>query len=486
MTRLALRWMTRFALLAALLLGLGLAARALLAAHGPGLAPWHTILPEEPSREALARMSWAEWERAEAALFAKLRDNLARALRPEDRVAANRYNIGGPLDPARLARDWNRSQVLAPDGPPRGLPTKGAAVLLHGLTDAPYSLRHAAQMYRDAGWVALVPRMPGHGTVPAGLTRATWEDWQAAVRVALREAAARANGDPIHLVGYSNGGALALQAALDALRDPSLPRASRVVLLSPMVGVSGAARFAGIAGWPALLPRFAAAAWLGIEPEFNPHKYNSFPVNAARQSHRLSAEVQRRLASEDLSAMPPVLAFQSVVDATVSTPAVVAALFGRLPANGGELVLFDINRAARLGALVAPGVELAIERLVPPAPRRWALTFVTNAAPGDPIAVARRTGAGETASVEVPVGAAWPRDLFSLSHVALPFPVTDALYGAEPDPLDLPGLPRLGAVAARGERGVLAMGLESLLRASSNPFWEWTRSRMEEGVVTSR
>lgn len=482
MTRFALRWLLRGALLALLLLGLGLGARALLVAQGPGLAPWHTILPGEPPREAVARMSWAEWERAEAALFERLRADLARQLRPEDRAPANRYNIGGPLDPARLERDWNRSQLLLP--PPEGAAARGAAVLLHGLTDAPYSLRHVAALYREAGWAAVAPRLPGHGTVPAGLTRAAWEDWREATRLALREARARANGGPIHLVGYSNGGALALQAALDALRDPSLPRAERVVLISPMVGVTAFARFAGVAGWPALLPRFAGAAWLGIEPEFNPHKYNSFPVNAARQSHRLSAEVQRRLAAEDLSGFPPVLAFQSAVDATVSTPAVVSALFARLPANGSELVLFDINRAARLGPLVAPGVELAVDRLVPPAPRRWALALVTNAGPGDAAAVARRTPAGATASADAPLAERWPRDLFSLSHVALPFPVTDALYGFEPDPGDLPGLPRLGAVAGRGERGVLAVSLDSLLRATSNPFWPTVRARIAEGVTS--
>jgi hypothetical protein len=37
-------------------------------------------------------------------------------------------------------------------------------------------------------------------------------------------------------------------------------------------------------------------------------------------------------------------AFQSIVDATVSTDAVVHALFDQLESNGSELVLFDINR----------------------------------------------------------------------------------------------------------------------------------------------
>ena len=47
---------------------------------------------------------------------------------------------------------------------------------------------------------------------------------------------------------------------------------------------------------PALLPAFAKAAWLGIVPEFNPFKYNSFPVNGARQSYRLTAALQDRIA----------------------------------------------------------------------------------------------------------------------------------------------------------------------------------------------
>ena len=51
-----------------------------------------------------------------------------------------------------------------------------------------------------------------------------------------------------------------------------------------MIGITAFARFAGIAALPALLPAFAKAAWLGILPEFNPFKYNSFPVNGARQS----------------------------------------------------------------------------------------------------------------------------------------------------------------------------------------------------------
>jgi alpha-beta hydrolase superfamily lysophospholipase len=157
------------------------------------------------------------------------------------------------------------------------------------LTDSPYSQRHIARFYRDRGFVAIVPRLPAHGTVPAALTDVDWEDWMAATRLGVREARRRTEPSaPLHLVGFSNGSALALMYALDSIGDEKLSRPDRLVLISPMVGITRFARFAGLAGLPAILLAFAKAAWLGIVPEFNPFKYNSFPVNGARQSHRLT------------------------------------------------------------------------------------------------------------------------------------------------------------------------------------------------------
>jgi alpha-beta hydrolase superfamily lysophospholipase len=292
---------------------------------------------------------------------------------------------------------------------------------------------------------------------------------------------------PLHLVGYSNGGALALKHALDAIEDPRLPQAERIVLLSPMVGVTAFARFAGLAGLPALLPRFAKTAWLDIQPEFNPFKYNSFPVNAARQTHRLTAALQAQIdrlaAAGRLGALPPVLTFQSVVDATVSTPAVLSALYDRLPAGAHEVVLFDLNRDLRFGPLFAPGADAALDRIVPPAPRRYAVTVVATA--GDGTVAARRVAPGATEETAQPLGLAWPRDVVSLSHVALPFPPQDGLYGAEPDPRDDFGL-RLGAVAIRGERGVLVIGLDAFARVTSNPFFPHLLDRVTQALPPPR
>jgi alpha-beta hydrolase superfamily lysophospholipase len=68
---------------------------------------------------------------------------------------------------------------------------------------------------------------------PGALTDVDWEMWLAATRLAVREAT-RLAGDnvPLHLVGYSNGGALAMKYALDAWIPPQLRKPQQLVLLS--------------------------------------------------------------------------------------------------------------------------------------------------------------------------------------------------------------------------------------------------------------
>ncbi|WP_376099895.1 alpha/beta hydrolase [Roseomonas sp. CCTCC AB2023176] len=475
-----------------IVLGIGAFAIALVAfrawdsERGPPLQPWHLVVPEELRAEALDAADWPDYLAAEEATFAAVRARVTEALEPEARIPANRYFRESPLFPGRFPRDWNRSFALEPEG----ADPLGAVVLLHGLTDAPYSMRHIAEHYRRRGWVALGLRLPAHGTVPAALTDVTWEDWLAAARLALREARRRVGpGRPIHLVGYSNGGALAMKGALDALEDPRLTRVDRLVLISPMIGVTAFARFAGLAALPASLPRFARSAWLDIVPEFNPFKYNSFPVNGARQSYRLTTALQQqmqRLAAEGrLALLPPVLTFQSVVDFTVSTRSVAEALYGSLTGMGHELVLFDVNRSAAIGPLVTPAAAGALDRLLPPSPRPWRSVVIGEAGPGDGVVVERVTEAGGREERVTPIGLRWPREVYSLSHVALPFPAGDALYGFDPDPAEDFGV-RLGTIALRGERGVLAVSPAVLARLTFNPFFPYLLARIGEGIVPAR
>jgi len=459
-----------------------LAIRLYEVQRGLPLARWHTYVPHDMRAKDLDAADWSRYLAEEARLFEEVRAEVTQKLDPDERVPVNRYFEGSPIYPAHFRQDFNRSYVLEPDGPPAG-----AVVLLHGLTDSPYSQRHIARTYRDHGFLTIVIRLPGHGTVPAALTDVEWEDWLAATRLAVREARQRTSpSSPLHLVGFSNGGALALKYALDASSDPALARPDRLVLISPMIGITRFARFAGLAGLPAVLPAFAKAAWLSVIPEFNPFKYNSFPVNGARQSYRLTQALQDQITrysrSGRLDRLPPIITFQSVMDFTVSTSAIVSALYEHLPANGSELVLFDVNRTVKFGPLLRPSADTALTRLLPAGARSYRTTIITNADVESGEEVERTIEANAVEETKRPLGLTYPPGLFSLSHVALPFPMTDGLYGLTPDPTDDFGL-NLGDLAPRGERNVLVASLDSLLRVASNPFFPYMIERIEEGIT---
>lgn len=446
----------------------------------PELEPWHRLVPQELDADELDASDWQAYLSAEAALFERLQRELIEPVTASGAAPYSRYASDSPVYPGNLPRDWNRSFILPPPGNARGV-----VVLLHGLTDSPYSLRHIAQHLSEQGLLAVVPRMPGHGTVPAALTAAHWEQWLAATRLAVREARRQVPDGPLYLVGYSNGGALALRYSLAALEDERLAMPQRLVLISPMIGVTSYARYAGLAALPAVLPAFAKSAWMNVLPEFNPFKYNSFPVQAARQTYELTREVQNAFDAAEadgrLSRLPPVLALQSLADSTVSTPAVVHRLFDRLPANGSELVVFDINRSQAASSLLRADMSGLLEQLLPPAKRDYDLTVVGVALEQGRAVEARRIAAGSQQVQRQPLGVDYPSQLFSLSHVALPFPPGDPLYGSDPAPGEDYGV-SLGTLAPRGERGVLVVGLDSLQRATSNPFYDYLLQRIEEDL----
>ena len=452
--------------------------------RGPALHRWHTWTADEMTAGEIDHATFADYQAREATIFRDMKNNITDTLNADEKTAINRFYARSLVYPDKFQPDWNRSFILLPEGKPRG-----AAVLLHGLTDSPYSVRYLAQRYQQQGFIAVVPRLPGHGTAPGALTGVDREQWIATTRMAVREATRLAGNDvPLHIVGYSNGGALAMKYALDSLEDQSLRRPQQIILLSPMIGVTAFARFAGLAGLPAIFPAFARAAWLNVVPEFNPYKYNSFPVKAARQSWLLSQALQQQIVQESqnkrLAELAPVLTFQSVMDSTVSTRAVVDSLYRYLPDNGSELVIFDINQAANLRALFRPSSYSAVNTLLPPAPRLYTTTVITNAAPDTNQTVARSTEAGALTETVAPLQIAWPQDMYSLSHVAVPFPLTDSLYGRDPQERNRYGI-SLGTISLRGETATLSVGLDTLMRVTSNPFFPWMMARVQQHIACS-
>jgi alpha-beta hydrolase superfamily lysophospholipase len=446
---------------------------------GP-LKPWQTVAPasEPTARELDDSFSMPQYLAREEAVFQEVRTRVESVIAPEDREPANRYWPDGPLSPSRLPKDWNRTLELVPDE------IRGGVLLVHGLTDAPYSMRRLAEIYRDLGFYALALRMPGHGTVPGALTELEWTAWAAAVRVGARHVRARAGaGAPFHIAGYSNGGALAVDYALDVLDGAKLPRPDRLVLVSPMIGVARAAGFARVLGLLGVFPCFEASRWLDVMPEYIPFKYVSFPVNAATQTAALTetirAKTARAVKTGTIGGLPPILTFVSLVDATVRTDATVRDLYDRLDANGSELVVFDVNRSSVVRPFLKRREEGRLDQLLPRRPRPYRLTVVTNAAAGTREVVGRDVAAREEEAVVRPLGLSWPDGVYSLSHVALPFPPDDPLFGSEPAP-DGPLPVQFGTLQPRGERAVLTVPVEQLMRLTWNPFFPLVEERVRE------
>jgi alpha-beta hydrolase superfamily lysophospholipase len=445
----------------------------------PDLGPWHRIeYAHELHADALRGLDWDDYVANEAVLFGE-RD---AALAAQPVPGRYRYQSGSRLGSPPGTHDWNRSYASMPAGDP-----VGGVLLLHGLSDSPYSVRHLADHYASRGFVVLAPRLPGHGTTPSALRQVRWRDWRAVVALSMRELAARTgSGRPLHVVGYSNGAALALDLALDRAGDAAaMPVPDRLILLSPMVGIDRKARLSTLLPLLGGFAYFEKSLWFDVQPEFNPFKYNSFPVAAVRQSWGLTTTVQARLAearaSGTIAALPPILAFQSVLDDTVSTPDVVRVLFGHLPANGSELVLFDINRHHLLAPLFTAEADAMLASLQPARPHAFRLTTIVNRDAGTGAVVERRRGPGADAPPDRPLTQAWPDSVYSLSHVALPFPLDDPLYGLQPRPDEDFGI-RLGTLELRGERGALSVGAEQLARIGANPFHAYLLARIDEAI----
>ena len=74
----------------------------------------------------------------------------------------------------------------------------------------------------------------------------------------------------------------------------------------------------------------------------------------------------------------------------------------------------------------------------------------------------------------------WPHGVVSLSHVALPFPPDDPLYGRFP-PKD-EGQLFLGQIPLQGERGLLKISTDWLLRLRHNPFYGHLQERVIDWI----
>ena len=446
--------------------------------NGPPLEIWHTanLTAEFAADKADEIRNFDDYRRLEDSLFAELEERVFAQVAVGPEKALARFSAGSAADPRQREPNWNRSFEMPIDAP------IGGVLLLHGLTDSPYTLRALGEALNERGHWVLGLRLPGHGTAPSGLATVTWEDMAAAVRLGMEHLATSVGPMPLHVVGYSTGAPLVIDYVLTILDGAAGPRPASLVLISPAIGVTPAAALAKWKARLATLPGFGRFAWTQILPEFDPYKYNSFTANAGDQVHRLTRSVARRVearaASGAIDAFPPTLVFLSAVDATVSTEAVIDNLLEHLAGARHELVLFDINRRNVASTVLVADPGPLTARLMANEALPFALTVVTNANAATAEVVKQLKPAFSSQSSVEPLDLAWPPAVISLSHVALPFPPDDPLYGQQPPKND--DAIFLGQIAIQGERGLLKLPGDWLLRLRHNPLYPVLETRVLE------
>jgi len=456
-----------------------LLVRAFDSRNLPNLHPWHSIsLNNEFTVSKSDQVeSLGDYLELEERVFQELDTSIYKNIEPEKQFLFSRYTSNSSVDPEQFPANWNRTFELSPSN------VKGGVLMLHGLTDSPYSMRHLARIFEEQGYYVLALRMPGHGTIPSGLLTATWKDWMAATYLGARHVREKIGKDlPFFMVGYSNGGALAVKYMMESLENETKPMPDRAILLSPMLGVTFFARFSTWHKTLSWLPYFEKFKWLDVLPEYDPFKFNSFPKAAGEQSYLLTNAIHKQIGqlvkSGSISGLPPITTFQSLVDATVLTSSIIDTLYSKLSPNKHELVLFDINRETAAGSFFhIEHHDLLLDlRETMGLPFDVALITNKNDESRDVVLKIKKMNSQEVATE--PLDLSWPRGVYSLSHVAIPFSPNDLLYGPM-GPNELNNQINIGTFAPRGEKKILIIPTELLMRLRYNPFFEY----MERKIV---
>ena len=284
-----LKWALGVALVALVAL---VGVRAYDIQRGPALSVWHTYVPDDLKAGELAGLDWKGYLAREQKLFEDVRAERHR------QAAAGRARAGQPL--LRRQSDLSgqvqgRLEPLVLQGSGRsGAGCSGAAARPHR-----FALQPASRGARLSG-----ARLGGHRAASAGPRhRPRGPDRSALGRLVGGDAARHARGAPPR-------GPVEAAAHRRLLQRR---RAGDEVLARRARGQGAAARRSHRAdladdrrhrvralrrrcrlarGVPGIRQRRVA---VGIVPEFNPFKYNSFPINGARQSSLLTRALQSQI-----------------------------------------------------------------------------------------------------------------------------------------------------------------------------------------------
>ena len=210
------------------------------------------------------------------------------------------------------------------------------ALMVHGFTGTPQSMRPWAEHLAQAGLTVRLPRLPGHGTRWQEMNLTRWPDWYGEAERAFDDLRRRC--DSVFVMGLSMGGTLSLRLAEERAGE-----VAGLVLVNPsLLTENRTARYASLLQW--VTPSAKAVGNDVKAPGVTELAYDRTPVKAFVSLRRLWA-----LTAADLGRITaPVLLFRSAEDHVVE-PASARLLRAQIPpAQVEEVVLENSYHVATL------------------------------------------------------------------------------------------------------------------------------------------
>ena len=177
-------------------------------------------------------------------------------------------------------------------------------LLIHGFTATTAEVRLMAEKLHAAGLATAAPLLPGHGTHPDDLNRATWPMWLQKVKEAYESL--QKSCDEVFILGTSMGALLSLELAAQH------PEIIGLLLFSPALRVEGLWLTQLLAPFKKYLgkqPKDAALPWKG---------YTVYPLKAAGQLFKLQKHAKTILPRIS----QPMLIFTGINDNRISNEAI--------------------------------------------------------------------------------------------------------------------------------------------------------------------
>ena len=232
-----------------------------------------------------------------------------------------------------------------------GKPTR-AALLIHGLMDSAFVMRDLGERFKAECFLVRAILLPGHGTVPGDLLRVNAQEWIEATHAGV-ESFADLDLDALYLVGFSVGGALAVQYAQDPQRVKNA-NVKGLILLSPTI--SPKRPFSGLSDWRETYSwAYKRANWIEVHLDKDPMRYESFAKNAHDQTGFLAWKLGNPSSTDTVLSLPVFIAM-TAQDNSTSAAAVWEFFQNRVPA---ESVLLWYMRDLRAPAtIIADGKQI--------------------------------------------------------------------------------------------------------------------------------